>query len=181
MNIDNKKILIGAGVVIVVYLLYKKSQSKVNQTQYSKECYDSLQSRLMQEDVKPPNFEKDFLERCQKITNEANLQIKNKSNNLGATPMPQLKNQTIEEQRASAIIYYKTLPDSFTIDNVNYTKNSNLEFYKTPFIPNSFSGVQPIKISGAEFSDAYIKFKNQDLPKSSFLDSFIKDGGVIYN
>jgi hypothetical protein len=71
----NKNLLIGAGVVVVGYLLWKKSQSKVNQTQYSKECYDSLQSRLMQEDVKPANFEKDFLERCQKITNETNSEI----------------------------------------------------------------------------------------------------------
>ena len=165
---ENKNILIGAGVVVVGYLLWKKSQSKVNQTQYSKECLDSLQSRLMQEDVKPVNFEKDFLERCQKITNEANLKVKNKSNNLGATPMPQIRANTIEEERAMAIAYFKKLPDSFTIDNVNYTKNSNLEFYKTPFIPNSFSGVRPIKISGADFNNAYIKFRDKDLPKSSF-------------
>jgi hypothetical protein len=78
----NRNLLLGAGVVLVGYLLWKKSQSKVNQTQYSKECYDSLQSRLMQEDVKPANFEKDFLERCQKITNEANFQVKNKPNNI---------------------------------------------------------------------------------------------------
>ena len=63
---NNKNLLIGAGVVIVGYLLWKKSQNKVNQTQYSKECYDSLQGRLMQEDVKPPNFEKTFLEICRK-------------------------------------------------------------------------------------------------------------------
>jgi hypothetical protein len=75
----NKNLLIGVGVVVVGYLFWKKSQSKVNQTQYSKECYDSLQSRLMQKDAKPANFQKDFLERCQKITNEANLQVKNNS------------------------------------------------------------------------------------------------------
>jgi hypothetical protein len=63
---ENKKLLIGAGVVVVGYFLWKKSQSKVNQTQYSKECYDSLQSRLMQQDVKPPDFEKTFLEKCRK-------------------------------------------------------------------------------------------------------------------
>lgn len=165
---ENKKLLIGAGVVIVGYLLWKKSQTKVNTTQYSKECYDSLQSRLMQEDVKPPNFEKDFLERCQKITNETNLQVKNNSNNLRATPMPQLKSNTIEESRAMSIAYYKTLPDSFTIDNVNYTKNSNLEFYKTPFSTTGDSGVRPIKISGADFNNAYIKFRDKDLPKSPY-------------
>lgn len=60
MKLDKKNILIGAGVVIVGYLLWKKSQSKVNTTQYSKECYDELKSRLMQEDVKPANFQKIF-------------------------------------------------------------------------------------------------------------------------
>jgi len=63
---ENKKLLIGAGVVIVGYLLWKKSQSKVNQTQYSKECYDSLKIALQQENVKPPDFEKTFLEKCRK-------------------------------------------------------------------------------------------------------------------
>ena len=66
----NKNLLIGAGVVVVGYLLWKKSQNKVNKTQYSKECYESLQGRLMQEDVKPPNFEKDFLENCEKSKNK---------------------------------------------------------------------------------------------------------------
>ena len=33
---------------------------------YSKECMDSLNRRLMQEDVKKPNFENDFLENCAK-------------------------------------------------------------------------------------------------------------------
>jgi len=63
---ENKKLLIGAGVIVVGYLLWKKSQNKVNTTQYSKECLDKLQRRLEQEDVKPTNFSKDFLENCKK-------------------------------------------------------------------------------------------------------------------
>jgi hypothetical protein len=154
MNIDNKKILIGAGVVVVGYLLWKKSQSKVTLNPI-----DSMRVECEKQNRNWDSVEK----------------------------FCGMKNSTIEDDRAMAITYYKTLPDKFTIKldserNVNYTKNSNLEFYKTPYTINSDSGVQPIKISGAEFSDAYRKFKNQDLPKSSFLDSFIKDGGVvIYN
>jgi hypothetical protein len=90
---NNKNILIGAGVVIVGYLLWKKSQKNsqnaLNETQYSKECYDSLKSRLMQEDVKPPNFEKTFLENCQKT------EIKNKS-------LPSVSNSTLESKRKEA-------------------------------------------------------------------------------
>jgi hypothetical protein len=33
---------------------------------YSKECYDALEGRNMQQDIKPLNFEKDFLENCSK-------------------------------------------------------------------------------------------------------------------
>jgi hypothetical protein len=153
---ENKKLLIGAGVVIVGYLLWKKSQTKVNTKQYSKECLDGLERALQLEYVKPPDFEKTFLENCKKSENEI------QRDSLG---MPRVKSNTIEKERAMSIAYYKTLPDSFTIDNVNYTKNSNLEFYKTPFIPNSFSGVQPIKISGADFNNAHIKFRDKDLPK----------------
>ena len=43
-----------------------KSYPKV----YSKECYDKLTRRLQDEDVKPPNFEKDFLETCSKLRSE---------------------------------------------------------------------------------------------------------------
>jgi hypothetical protein len=130
MKLDKKNILIGAGVVVVGYLLWKKSQK------------DELNKRV------------------QNITKSDEIQ----RDSLG---MPQIRANTIEEERAMSIAYFKTLPDSFTIDNVNYTKNSNLEFYKTPFIPNSFSGVQPIKISGADFNNAYIKFRDKDLPKSA--------------
>jgi hypothetical protein len=77
---------------------------------------------------------------------------------------PQMKENTIEEQRAFEIKFFKNLPDNFTLDNVYYFKNTNLEFYKQPFTPNSISGVQPIKISGYEFSNAYNKFKNIGQP-----------------
>jgi hypothetical protein len=73
MKID-KKILIGAGVVIVGYLLYKKSKSNVKE--YSENCKAQLQLALEQENVKPPNFSNDFLERCQKDE----LNKKNQSN-----------------------------------------------------------------------------------------------------
>jgi hypothetical protein len=63
---ENKKLLIGAGVVVVAYLLWKKSQSKVNTTQYSKECLNGLERALQLEYVKPPDFEKTFLEKCRK-------------------------------------------------------------------------------------------------------------------
>ena len=86
---DNKKLLIGAGVVIVGYLLWKKSQSKVNKTQYSKECYDSLEKALQYEIVRPPDFEKIFLEKCRKT------EIKNKS-------LPSVSNSTLESKRKEA-------------------------------------------------------------------------------
>lgn len=63
--IKNKKILyglLGAGAVAGFYFWNKNKKSKT----YSKECMDSLNRRLMQEDVKKPNFENDFLENCAK-------------------------------------------------------------------------------------------------------------------
>jgi hypothetical protein len=151
----NKNILIALVGLGVLYALYMKNKNKPKV--YSKECYDALATRNMQEDVKPANFEKDFLENCEKNKKlgQANTTPKN------YTPrQPQIRENTIEEQIEFKTKFYKTLPDSFTLDNVNYTKNSNLEFYKQPFTPNTFSGVQPIKISSAEFSNAYNKFKN---------------------
>jgi hypothetical protein len=59
---NNKNLLIGAGVVIIGYLLWKKSQK----TQYSKECINGLETALKQSNVKPPDFEKTFLEKCRK-------------------------------------------------------------------------------------------------------------------
>jgi hypothetical protein len=86
--------------------------------------------------------------------------------------MPQVKPMTMAEEREMAIRFYKTLPDEFVFNNVRYFKNSNLEFYKQPFSSEGFSGVMPIKISGAEFSNTYIKFRDKDLPKSPF-DKFL--------
>jgi hypothetical protein len=86
--------------------------------------------------------------------------------------MPQVIPMTMAEEREMAIRFYKTLPDEFVFNNVRYFKNSNLEFYKQPFSSEGFSGVMPIKISGAEFSNTYIKFRDKDLPKSPF-DKFL--------
>jgi hypothetical protein len=89
--------------------------------------------------------------------------------------MPQVKIMTMAEEREMAIRFYKTFPDEFVLNNVKYFKNSNLEFYKQPFSSEGFSGVMPIKIGGAEFSDAYIKFRDKDLPKSPFSGLFRTD------
>jgi hypothetical protein len=89
--------------------------------------------------------------------------------------MPQVKIMTMAEQREMAIRFYKTLPDEFVLNNVKYFKNSNLEFYKQPFSSEGDSGIMPIKIGGAEFSDAYIKFRDKDLPKSPFGGLFRTD------
>lgn len=43
----------------------RNMEAKTNKT-YSKECYDALAMRNMQEDVKPPNFNQTFLEICKK-------------------------------------------------------------------------------------------------------------------
>ena len=66
---NNKNLLIGAVVLVVGYLLYKKS--KINVKEYSENCKAQLESRLMQEDVKPPNFENNFLERCREAENSS--------------------------------------------------------------------------------------------------------------
>jgi len=59
---NKRNFLIGVGILIVGYLLYKKSNTNVKE--YSENCKAQLKMRLMQEDAKPPNFENDFLERC---------------------------------------------------------------------------------------------------------------------
>jgi len=156
---DNKKLLIGAGVVIVGYLLWKKSQNKVNQTQYSKECYDELRSRLMQKDVKPPNFEKDFLEKCRKT------EIKNKpvesGRNLG---MPQVTS----DPDFQLLGQVAKLPNEFVVKsngyNTRYYKDKNFSGvnYKQSFrTDGSIGGAPPIKISNSEFLKAYDEFLKQ--------------------
>ncbi len=160
---ENKKLLIGAGVVVVAYLLWKKSQNKVNTTQYSKECYESLQRRLMQEDVKPANFEKDFLERCKNSENEKKLPSKIGGN---ALPVVELDWQILSK-----------IPNEFTVKsngfNTRYYKNIDktlsgfdrfrvTDVYSQSFrTDGSIGGSPPIKISVREFSDAYSKFLKQ--------------------
>jgi hypothetical protein len=61
----NKELLYGLlGVAVLAgFYFWNKNQK---QKTYSKECWDSLNRRLEQEDAKRPNFEKDFLESCAK-------------------------------------------------------------------------------------------------------------------
>ena len=60
----NKNILIGLVSLGVLYALYMNNKKKPKT--YSKACYDALERRNMQEDVKPPNFNQTFLENCSK-------------------------------------------------------------------------------------------------------------------
>jgi hypothetical protein len=154
---NNKNLLIGAGVVVVAYLLWKKSQNKVNQTQYSKECYDSLQGRLMQQDVKEPDFEKTFLEKCRKT------ELKNKveyGRNLG---MPQVTS----DPDFQLLGQVAKLPNEFVVKsngyNTRYYKDKIYSGvnYKQPFSTTGDSGVMPIKISNDEFLKAYDIFLKQ--------------------
>ena len=169
---ENKKLLIGAGVVVVGYFLWKKSQSKVNQKQYSKECYDSLQSRLMQQDVKPPDFEKTFLEKCEKTKNKI------QKDELGQPKVqrPIGLGMGILEGESDWSILGK-IPNEFTVKsngfNTRYYKNidktltgfastfSVPDVYKQPYSTTGMSGVMPTKISVREFSDAYSVFLKQ--------------------
>lgn len=155
---NNKNILIGAGVVIVGYLLWKKSQNKVNQTQYSKECLDGLERALQQENVKYPDFEKIFLEKCRKT------EIKNKpvesGRNLG---MPQV---TLDPD-FKLLGQVAKLPNEFVVKsngyNTRYYKDKIFSGvnYKQPYSTTGDSGVMPIKISNDEFLKAYDVFLKQ--------------------
>jgi hypothetical protein len=61
----NKKLLYGLLGIGAIAGFYFYNKNKMPKT-YSKKCQDDLDRRLMQEDVKPANFSKDFLERCAK-------------------------------------------------------------------------------------------------------------------
>ena len=80
--------------------------------------------------------------------------------------MPQVKPETPEEKKAFHDILVKMLPNEFTIkqsanSNVKYYKGNNQDFYKVGYSTTGFSGMMPIKISFAEYSNAYNEFKNQ--------------------
>jgi hypothetical protein len=166
MKIDNRNLLIGAGVVIVGYLLWKKSQNKVNKTQYSKECLDGLERALQNENVKPPNFEKDFLENCQKkYENILVNEIKNKpvksGRNLG---MPQV---TLDPD-FKLLGQVAKLPNEFVVKsngyNTRYYKDkifSGVNYKQSFRTDSSDGGVAPIKISNDEFLKAYDVFLKQ--------------------
>ena len=125
---DNKKILIGAGILIIGYLIWKKSKK----------------NSITKSDIIVPQ----------------NALVRPLGGGKDEFGMPRVKPMTIEEERAFAIRFYKTLPDEFIIENTRFFKNSNLEFYKQPF--NSVGEKMPIKISGADFSNAHIEFKNRN-------------------
>ena len=61
----NKKLLyglLGIGAIAGFYFWKKNKMPKT----YSKKCQDDLDRRLMQQDAKPENFSKDYLEKCAK-------------------------------------------------------------------------------------------------------------------
>jgi hypothetical protein len=175
---ENKKLLIGAGVVVVAYLFWKKSQSNsvansnVIMPQYSKECYDELQIRLQQKDVKEPDFEKTFLEKCEKTKNKI------QKDSLGQPKVQRTMGlgMGILEGESDWSILGK-IPNEFTVKsngfNTRYYKNidktltgfastfSVPDVYKQPYSTTGMSGVMPTKISVREFSDAYSVFLQQ--------------------
>jgi hypothetical protein len=171
MKLDKKYIAIGTGVVVLAYLLWKKSQSNsvannnVITPQYSKECYDSLKIALQQENIKSPDFEKTFLEKCEKTKNKVNLQVKNNLNNLRATPMPQLD--------LDLGFMVGKLPNDFVIKsdgyNTTYVKqlaplgNTSMTVYSkiSGRTDGSFGMGSPISITAKEFADAYSVFLKQ--------------------
>jgi len=164
----NKNLLIGAGVVIVAYLLWKKSKSNsvannsVVTPQYSKECYDSLKIALQQENVKPPDFEKTFLEKCRKT------ELKKLPSNKGDNALPiaeldwsilsKIPNEFIVKSNGFNTRYYKNIDKNLT----GFASLFSVpELYKQPYSTTGDSGVMPIKISTREFSDAYSVFLKQ--------------------
>ncbi len=166
---ENKKLLIGAGVVVVGYLLWKKSQtnsvanSNVITPQYSKECYDELQIRLQQKDLKEPDFQKTFLEKCEKTKNKVNL-----PSNKGGYAMPEIEldwsilskipNEFIVKSDGFNTRYYKNIDKTLT----GFASQFSVpELYKQPYSTTGMSGVMPTKISVREFSDAYSVFLKQ--------------------
>ena len=72
----NKKLLyglLGIGAIAGFYFYKKNKMPKI----YSKECQDNLSIRLMQEDEKPANFSKFYLETCSQNEQKNLAQIKN--------------------------------------------------------------------------------------------------------
>jgi len=166
---ENKKLLIGAGVVIAGYLLWKKSQNKVNTKQYSKECLEGLERALQRDNEKPANFSRNFLENCEKSKNEI------KKDSLGQ-PKVKIGENALPVVELDWSILSK-IPNEFTVKsdgfNTRYYKNidktltgfastfSVPDVYMQPYSTTGFSGVMPTKISVREFSDAYSKFLKQ--------------------
>ena len=132
MEIDKKKILIGVGVLVIGYLAYKS----------------------MKNNKQPINI--------QTIVEEPSEVVANKNIPRGGLAMPLQETDLLTLSR---------IPNEFTVNSngfsTRYYKNilqtktgfssmfATPDVYKQPFTHNSFSGVQPIKISVREFSDAY--------------------------
>jgi hypothetical protein len=152
MIIDNKKILIGAGVVVVGYLLWKKSKSNVKE--YSENCKAQLKRALEQENVKRPNFSNDFLERCQKDELNKKNQSNNSSNvstDINAIP-EDLTNFTIKSDG-----YNTTYNRGFMAGG-----NKGLMYWKISSRTDGSIGMSsPTDITLKEFQDAYKEFLKQ--------------------
>jgi hypothetical protein len=142
----NKNLLIGAGVVVVGYFLWKKSQSKVNLKAIDPREAECVKQGRSWDDVEKfceiatrggnamPVVELDW-QRLSKIPNEFTV----KSNGFNTT-------------------YYKNIDKSKTEFASQF---SVPELYKQPYSTTGFSGVMPTKISVREFEDAYSQFLKQ--------------------
>ena len=177
---ENKNLLIGAGVIVVGYLLWKKSQnnsvanSNVITPQYSKECYDELKMRLQQKDVKEPDFEKTFLEKCRKTELKKGV-VTPKANEIQRDELgyPQVKRpmglaMPLNPDFELGLKVGK-LPDEFVIKsngfNTRYYQVRGM-FGSTVYMQSyrtdgSIGSSPPMKISNEEFLKAYDVFLQQ--------------------
>jgi hypothetical protein len=128
---ENKNLLIGAGVVIVGYLLWKKSKSKVNRTQNS-ENEKKLPSKIGGNAL--PVIELDW-QILSKIPNE--FTVKSKGFNTR---------------------YYKNIDKTLAGFDRLRVPDVYSQSFRTD---GSIGGTPPRKISVREFSDAYLVFLKQ--------------------
>jgi hypothetical protein len=158
---ENKKLLIGAGVLVVAYLLWKKSKNKVNTKQYSKECYEGLERALQMENVKPANFSRNFLENCEKSKNEI------KKDSLG---QPKVTQGSKEQWEAIELgLKVGKLPNEFIVKSNGYATRyyqvrgtlGSTVYMQSFRTDGSIGSSPPIKISYDEFLKAYDVFLKQ--------------------
>jgi hypothetical protein len=143
MKIDTKNILIGAGVVVVGYLLWKKSQKdEVNKRVQNLTKNDEIQTdKFGQPRVKPtmglamPIVELDW------------------------SILSKIPNEFIVKSNGYNTRYYKNQDKTLTGFSSTFAIP---ELYTQSFrTDGSIGGVQPQKISTREFSDAYSVFLKQ--------------------